>query len=73
MLLVQISDIHCGPMFRKEILRAAIREINEMRPDVVLITGDLTENGLMSEFNTASKELKRLQSKKIIYISGNHD
>jgi 3',5'-cyclic AMP phosphodiesterase CpdA len=60
-------------MFRKEILRAAIREINEMRPDVVLITGDLTENGLMSEFNTASKELKRLQSKKIIYISGNHD
>lgn len=73
MLLVQISDIHCGPMFRKEILRAAIREINEMCPDVVLITGDLTENGLMSEFNTASKELKRLQSKKIIYISGNHD
>jgi 3',5'-cyclic AMP phosphodiesterase CpdA len=44
-----------------------------MRPDVVLITGDLTENGLISEFNTASKELKRLQSKKIIYISGNHD
>jgi len=60
-------------MFRKEILRTAIREINEMCPDVVLITGDLTENGLMSEFNTASKELKRLQSKKIIYISGNHD
>ena len=73
MLLVQISDVHCGPMFRKEILRTAIREINEMCPDVVLITGDLTENGLMSEFNTASKELKRLQSKKIIYISGNHD
>ena len=44
-----------------------------MRPDVVLITGDLTENGLISEFNTASKELKRLQSKKISYISGNHD
>ena len=44
-----------------------------MRPDVVLITGDLTENGLISEFNTASKELKRLQSKKIIYISGNHE
>jgi Icc protein len=60
-------------MFRKESLRTAIREINGMCPDVVLITGDLTENGLMSEFNTSSKELKRLQSKKIIYISGNHD
>lgn len=73
MLLVQISDVHCGPMFRKESLETAIREINEMCPDVVLITGDLTENGLMSEFAMASKELKTIQSKKIIYISGNHD
>jgi len=73
MLLVQISDVHCGPMFRKESLRTAIREINEICPDAVLITGDLTENGLISEFNIASKELKRLQAKKIIYISGNHD
>jgi 3',5'-cyclic AMP phosphodiesterase CpdA len=64
MLLVQISDIHCGPMFRKESLETAIREINKMCPDVVLITGDLTENGLMSEFDIASKELKKIQSKK---------
>ena len=73
MLLAQISDVHCGPMLRKEILRAAIKEINNLSPDVILVTGDLTENGLISEFETASKELKKLRAKKIIYLSGNHD
>jgi 3',5'-cyclic AMP phosphodiesterase CpdA len=73
MLLVQISDVHCGPMFRRENLRTAVREINEMCPDVALVTGDLTENGLISEFKTAKKELKKLKTEKIIYVSGNHD
>ena len=73
MLLVQISDVHCGPMFLKETLKAAVEEINSMQPDVVLVSGDLTENGLISEFKTASFELKKLKTEKLIYISGNHD
>jgi len=73
MLLVQISDIHCGPQFRQETFGIAVKEINEMRPDVVLVTGDLTENGLISEFEMASKELRKLKAEKIIYVSGNHD
>lgn len=73
MLLVQISDIHCGPMLRRETLRKAIKEINGLSPDVVVVTGDLTENGLISEFTDASKELKKLKTERIIYLSGNHD
>jgi Icc protein len=73
MLLIQISDIHCGPMFRKEIFRQAVREINAMSPDAVLVTGDLTEDGLKSQFEAASTELKKLKVKKIIFVSGNHD
>jgi len=73
MLLVQISDVHCGPMLRKETLGAATKEINDLSPDLVLVTGDLTENGLMSEFEMASKELKKIRANKVIYLSGNHD
>jgi len=73
MLLVQISDIHCGPMFRKEHLQTAVKEINEMSPDVLLVTGDMTEDGLVSEFQKARRELKALKAGKTIYISGNHD
>lgn len=73
MLIAQISDVHCGPMLRKETLRAGIKEINELSPEVVLVCGDLTENGLISEFETAVKELKKLKTDKVIYVSGNHD
>jgi len=73
MLLAQISDIHCGPMFQKEKLTTAITEINHMNPDVILVTGDLTENGLMSEFKTAAAELKKLKAEKVLYVNGNHD
>ncbi len=73
MLLVQISDIHCGPIFRRETFRSAVKEINGLSPDVVLVTGDLTEDGLMSEFKMAASELSELKAEKIIYVSGNHD
>ena len=73
MLLVQISDIHCGPMFCRETFRSAVKEINELYPDAVLVTGDLTEDGLMSEFKMAEKELSKIKAGKIIYVSGNHD
>jgi len=73
MLLAQISDIHCGPQFCKEVFRDAVKEINAMSPDAVLVTGDLTENGIMSEFKMAASELKKLKSSKTIFVSGNHD
>ena len=68
MLLIQISDIHCGQMYKKKIFRSAVKEINDMSPDVVLVTGDVTENGLISEFKMAAKELDKIKSEKIIYV-----
>lgn len=73
MLIAQISDVHCGPMLRKQMLEKAITEVNSLSPDVTIVTGDLTENGLISEFETAARELKKLRAKKVIYLSGNHD
>jgi len=54
-------------------MEAAIKEINDLSPSVVLVTGDLTEDGLMSEFRMAAKELKGLKAGKVIFVSGNHD
>ncbi len=73
MIIVQISDIHCGPMFNEGKFRAAVEEINSLSPDVVVVTGDITENGVLSEFKMAAEEFKRLKVKNVIYISGNHD
>jgi 3',5'-cyclic AMP phosphodiesterase CpdA len=60
-------------MFQRNILQKAIEEINTLSPDVVLVTGDLTEEGLKTEFQMAAKYLKNIRSDKIIYVSGNHD
>jgi len=60
-------------MFNRQTFRTAIKEINAMSPDAVIITGDLTEEGIQSEFKQATKELKQLKPKKVIYVSGNHD
>ena len=73
MLIAQISDVHCGSMFNEGKFREAIEEINTMAPDAVVVTGDITENGTLSEFKLAAEGFKRLKAKNVIYISGNHD
>lgn len=72
-LIVQMSDVHCGPMFNVGNLRAAIEEANALSPDVVIVTGDITEDGVRSEFKMVVDEFKRLKVKNVIYVSGNHD
>ncbi|OED30156.1 metallophosphoesterase [Methanosphaera sp. WGK6] len=71
--LVHISDLHTGySHFRKDILLKTIKEINEMKPAAVIITGDLTDNGFYNEFIQAKKYIDMIKPKKII-VPGNHD
>ena len=46
MKIVQLSDIHFGAQFRDDIFNQVIDEVNELSPDAVIITGDLTNEGL---------------------------
>jgi predicted MPP superfamily phosphohydrolase len=73
LLIVQVSDIHVGPEFQEQIFQQAVDEINNLNVDVLLVTGDLTENGLLSEFERASMVMKRFRCRSRIYTSGNHD
>jgi 3',5'-cyclic AMP phosphodiesterase CpdA len=50
-----------------------MEEINALSPDLVVVTGDLTENGIMFEFKMAADQLKGIKAEKVVYISGNHD
>ncbi len=82
MIIAQIADTHlvadgaADPMFdaRSENLRACIDDINglDRRPDAVIHTGDLTQNGLASEFAHAQSLLADLQAP--LYVTpGNRD
>jgi Icc protein len=44
--IAHISDLHCGgPYFVPNLLERAIDEINDLEPDVVVCSGDLTTFG----------------------------
>lgn len=73
MLIVQISDLHVGSQFQQEKFDVLASEINQLNPDVVVVTGDLTNEGLVKEYEKCKKLLAKLDTKKIITISGNHD
>ena len=52
--IAQFSDLHCGgPYFEASLLERAIVEINELSPDVIVCTGDLTTFGFRHEYLTA--------------------
>ena len=62
-----------GSQFLPEVFETLVKEVNELNPDVIVITGDLTNEGLMKEYEECKSLLTKFNVKKIISISGNHD
>jgi len=74
MLLVHLSDLHCGAdTFSPKMLETAIREINGLRPDAIVITGDVTNMGLIDEYKLAARYIKKFKCDRVLIGSGNHD
>jgi len=73
MIIVQISDLHVGSQFLQEKFDILVDEVNQLNPDVIVITGDLTNEGLMKEYEKSKSLIEQFNTKKIIAISGNHD
>ena len=73
MIIVQISDLHIGSQFLEDKFDLLVQEVNELNPDTIVITGDLTNEGLMKEYQKCKLLLSQFNTKKIIAVSGNHD
>jgi predicted MPP superfamily phosphohydrolase len=71
--IVQISDIHTGSILYPEGLKKAIAMILELKPDLILFTGDLVNN-TTDEAYAFENTLSLLQAPLGVYsILGNHD
>ncbi|MHA1238954.1 MAG: metallophosphoesterase family protein [Candidatus Odinarchaeia archaeon] len=71
--IAHLSDIHVGEgKAYREKINKCVKEVNDLNPDLVVITGDLTNEGLLSEFIEAEELLKNFKS-KTVYLMGNHD
>jgi len=69
--LIHLSDLHFG-RDQPGIADALVAEINAHRPDLVLVSGDLTQDGKVSEFESARRFLDRLEA-HVLCVPGNHD
>jgi 3',5'-cyclic AMP phosphodiesterase CpdA len=84
MLIAQISDTHVVPtesekgklMMTEGHLRTAVTHLLALRPkpDVVLISGDLVEDGTRAEYELLAEILAPLKAALPVYLApGNHD
>jgi Icc protein len=72
--IAQLSDLHCGsPHFVPSLLERAIVEVNDLAPDVVIVSGDLTADGFRAEYEEARAYLDRVECDDVVVIPGNHD
>lgn len=70
--LLHLSDVHFGPKHLPEVAAGVLRLAAERRPDLVVISGDLTQRAKPYQFREARQFSDRL-SLPVLAVPGNHD
>jgi len=70
--IVQISDTHFGEEFKPEKFREAVKQINSIEPELVILSGDIVTWGIHTEFREAYEAMGDIQA-EVFAIPGNHD
>ncbi|MEW6069308.1 MAG: metallophosphoesterase [Candidatus Thermoplasmatota archaeon] len=74
MRIAHISDLHFGKGvdFNERVYEKGIKILNKLEKDLIFISGDLTIDGLLSDYDFAKQQLELLEGKLAI-VPGNHD
>jgi predicted MPP superfamily phosphohydrolase len=71
--IVQLTDIHVGPTIGRAFIEDLVRRTNELRPDLVAITGDLVD-GSVESLRHAVEPLRDLRARHgVFFVTGNHE
>ena len=71
--IVQLSDVHLGHIYKADFLRKVVRTVNGLKPDMVVITGDLFDgmDGSLPSLVTPLNDL--IAPDGVYFITGNHE
>jgi uncharacterized protein len=73
MTIAQVSDMHVGRFTKGEVLEKTVRLVNELRADLVLLTGDLI-NDALADLDTGLNFARQMEARfGVAIIEGNHD
>jgi 3',5'-cyclic AMP phosphodiesterase CpdA len=70
--VLHVSDLHFGRNDKPESIEALGRLVEEVRPELVIASGDLTHRGLRDQHERAAAFLRGLEL-PLLAIPGNHD
>ncbi|MBI4788743.1 MAG: metallophosphoesterase [Chloroflexi bacterium] len=70
--LIHLSDLHFGPCFVPHLGQVILKEIANLNPDAVIISGDFTYRGRFAEY-AAAREFVGQIVRPLLVIPGNHD
>ncbi|HXA48484.1 MAG TPA: metallophosphoesterase, partial [Burkholderiaceae bacterium] len=71
--IAQISDIHVGPTIKGKYLDAIVKKVNQLKPDMIAVTGDLVD-GSVAQLQMHTASLGKLSARHGAYfVTGNHE
>ncbi|MDI1272508.1 metallophosphoesterase [Polaromonas sp.] len=70
--LLQISDPHFGTA-QPAVMEALVELARQQRPDVLVLSGDITQRATATQFREARAFCERLQIPQMLALPGNHD
>jgi 3',5'-cyclic AMP phosphodiesterase CpdA len=73
-VIAHISDLHCGSRYHIPSLASrVVDELNALEPEMVVVTGDLTDMGFAPELRAAHRLVDRIECENKVVLLGNHD
>jgi predicted MPP superfamily phosphohydrolase len=71
--IAQISDVHVGPTIKRGYVDAIVDAVNDMKVDVIAVTGDLVD-GSVAQLGAHVAPLARLRARHgAFFVTGNHE
>ena len=72
--IVHLTDIHYGSVVYEKQLNNIVEKVNELNPDIVVMTGDLLDERLQYDKDVIIKCLSQIKANLGKYaVNGNHD
>ena len=71
--VVQITDLHIGPLIHEHWLQQVVDQVNDLKPDLIVLTGDVVD-GSVDELKKDVAPLAQLKAALgVFFITGNHE
>lgn len=73
-VIAHVSDVHVtSQYFSRELEKNVVNEVNRAKPDLLVVTGDLTNEGYLHEYREAQSFLDQFKVERMLVVLGNHD